>query len=371
MMRDLLEEFNGVPVPVDEPADGEVGIDINDASDDAESGEGDLGAALLEGGKKGILGVAKMGKRGLKAVTGFIVGTGGDEDEEAAEEPRQKTDLEIFFELVSKIRQHITVVQQSTGFIREMTADMQEKTLSDTDSLQRNKMFERVIVKTNKLIGDINEAVKKIKQNNDEFARQHPDEKPLIRIRENIYGTLRKSLREAVQDYTNAQESQKSIVKEKLIRQCRYFGDIPQEKIEDALDNGESVQAFRGAIVAASEELQKGKKEDEKLQKDATQALAYVENKHNDIVTLTNSVKEVNKLFKDMEILVNNQGELIDDIEENCREASEYVEKGVENLHEANVLQKKARKKMFWLYGLILAIFGVLIVGGGLLGVFF
>lgn len=366
MMRDLLEEFSGIPVPVDEPLNGEVGIDINDPSNSNEDGEGDVSASLLEEGKKGIIGMAKIGKRGLKAVTGFIVGT-SESEEAIAEEPRKKTELEVFFELVSKIRQHITVIEQSTGFIKEMTADMQEKTLSDSDALQRNKMFERVIVKSNKLIGDINEAVKKIKQNNDEFARQHPDEKPLIRIRENIYGTLRKSLREAVQDYTNAQESQKSIVKEKLVRQCRYISDIPPEQIEEAVDKGENIQAFRGALTAASEQAAK----DDKLQKDATQALAYVENKHNEIVTLTNSVKEVNKLFKDMEILVNNQGELIDDIEENCRKASEYVEKGVENLHEANVLQKKARKKMFWLYGLILAIFGVLIVGGGLLGVFF
>lgn len=374
MMRDLLEEFSGIPVPIEEPVlqEGEVGISINDASDAGDvNGNDDVTTSLLEEGKKDKMvsmdKLGKMGKAGFKAVANFITANDGDDAvEEVVEEPRQKSELEIFFEIVSKIRENITVIQQSTAFIKEMTADMQEKTLSDSDSLKRNRMFNKVIKRSNELIKQISESVKNIKKYNDEFAKNNPDEKPLIRIRANIHGTLCKNFRDTFQEFTDAQESQKRIVKEKLVRQFRYIDDRPPEEIEKAIDEG-NTQVFKSAAATSSMTSE----EDEKLQKDATQALAYVENKHNEIVTLTNSVKEVHQLFQDLAILVDNQGEIIDDIEENCRKASEYVEKGVENLHEAHVYQKKARKKMFWMYGLILAIFGVLIVGGGLLGVFF
>lgn len=368
MMRNLLDEFSEVPVPAEPTEEGNVIIDVNG---DVHTGEDDANVSLLENEEKesvvSLNKIGRMGKRGLKAVAGFIGVSGEEEAEVIIEEPRKKTELELFFELVSKIRERITIIQQSTEFIKEMTKDMQEKTLSDSDALKRNRMFNKVITKSNKLIQEISESVKGIKQYNDAFSKAHPDEKPLIRIRANIYGTLCKNFRETVNGYTNAQESQKRVVKEKLVRQYGYISNIPREKIEEAVDNGENVQAFKNTLS----EQAVAAEDDKEMQKNATQALAYVENKHNEIVALTNSVKEVHQLFEDLARIVENQGEIIDDIEENCREASEYVEKGVENLQEARVLQKKARKKMFWLYGLILAIFGVVIIGGGLLGVIF
>lgn len=381
MMKDLLEEFNEIPVPVEEPTEtGDAAVMGGSGDDGDEKGdaEDEMNASLLEegnGGKKKKKKRNKMSKLGLSMFSGGededekMAGNSDeeeDEDDAAAAAPKQKSELEIFFEHVSMVRNHITMIKQSTEFVKEMTTDMQEKALSDADTLKRNKMFSKVITKTNRLIKDLTESVKRIKEYNDTFAAAHPDELPLLRIRSNIYGTLCKNFRDTVEEYNSAQEAQKRIVKEKLLRQCHYINtEVDEPAVEKALEEG-NTQVFRSTLAASS-----GEQQQQDLQAEATQALAYVENKHNEIVTLTNSMRELHQLFLDLSFLVENQGELIDDIEDNCRRASEYVEKGVENLHQANVYQKKARKKLFWVYGLIVGVFGLLIVGGAILGIFF
>ena len=49
----------------------------------------------------------------------------------------------------------------------------------------------------------------------------------------------------------------------------------------------------------------------------AEDALAYIQNRHHDLVRLQASIKELHGLFVDMALLVAKQGELIDQIEYN------------------------------------------------------
>jgi syntaxin 1B/2/3 len=68
--------------------------------------------------------------------------------------------------------------------------------------------------------------------------------------------------------------------------------------------------------------------------------------KHEDLVRLEASIKEVHQLFMDMALMVEMQGELLDNVEEAVSRSAEYTEQGVVQLQEAKRLQKKARKKM-------------------------
>ena len=78
----------------------------------------------------------------------------------------------------------------------------------------------------------------------------------------------------------------------------------------------------------------------------ARNALADIQERHKDITRLETSIQELHQLFLDMSVLVESQGELLDQIEYTVSQSVNYTGKAVEELRSANKYQKKVRKKM-------------------------
>ena len=102
------------------------------------------------------------------------------------------------------------------------------------------------------------------------------------------------------------------------------------EEIEMAMEKGQS--------VFADQIMEKSRHEA------ALEALQYIENRHKDIVKLEQSIIELHQLFVDLAILVEQQGEMIDQIEFNVVQAKTYTKEAVVEIAEASKYQKKARK---------------------------
>lgn len=110
--------------------------------------------------------------------------------------------------------------------------------------------------------------------------------------------------------------------------------EATQEEIDQALDSGNTA-VFAEKIL------------DKQRHSQAKDALAYIENKHKEIMALEQSIMELHQLFLDMAILVEAQGELIDQIEYNVTESVAYTAEGVKQLKAANKYAKKSRKVSF------------------------
>jgi len=126
--------------------------------------------------------------------------------------------------------------------------------------------------------------------------------------------------------------------------------EATQQEIDEALESG-NTQIFQQEIL-------------NQRHSQAKDALNYIENRHRDILRLEQSIKELHQLFLDMAILVETQGELIDQIEYNVNQSVEYTKDAIKNLRKANVLQKKARKKMCCI--IIILIVVLFLLGGGI-----
>ncbi|MEE6523538.1 hypothetical protein FKM82_022490, partial [Ascaphus truei] len=57
-------------------------------------------------------------------------------------------------------------------------------------------------------------------------------------------------------------------------------------------------------------------------------------------------ILDVNQIFKDLAVMIHDQGEMIDSIEANVESAEVHVERGTEQLQSASYYQKKSRKKI-------------------------
>ncbi|XP_072106906.1 syntaxin-3-like, partial [Mobula birostris] len=74
------------------------------------------------------------------------------------------------------------------------------------------------------------------------------------------------------------------------------------------------------------------------------QALSEIESRHRDIVRLESSIRELHDMFTDIAMLVENQGEIVNNIEVNVLKATDHVEMAKAETKKAVKYQSQARK---------------------------
>merc|ERR1719482_1277899 len=142
----------------------------------------------------------------------------------------------------------------------------------------------------------------------------------------------------------------KNKYREKVERQYRIVNPhATKEEIEEAFDSGsQQPELFTQQILQGPGHAA------------ARSALADIQERHRDITRLETSIAELHQLFLDMSVLVEAQGELLDQIEYTVGQSVNYTGKAVEELRTASKYQKKVRKKMCCVICLILVIVAVI-----------
>ncbi len=72
---------------------------------------------------------------------------------------------------------------------------------------------------------------------------------------------------------------------------------------------------------------------------------AKVAGKYQDVKTLEQSVAELHQMFLDFALLVEQQGELLNNIEHQVRQAADHVEEANKDVYQSIEIQKSIRKK--------------------------
>ncbi len=76
----------------------------------------------------------------------------------------------------------------------------------------------------------------------------------------------------------------------------------------------------------------------------AKDALQYIELRHRDVLRLEQSIIELHQLFLDVAMMIENQGEMVDQIEYNVGQSVAYTKEAVSELKKAETHAKKSRK---------------------------
>jgi t-SNARE complex subunit (syntaxin) len=198
-----------------------------------------------------------------------------------------------------------------------------------------------------------------MKRGNTEYQASKDATPAEVRIRTNMHATLVTKFVDLMKAYNEVQTEYQANSKERLTRQCKVVRpELEDEEVKAIVESGDT-QVFASAIL------------DKDLREKARQALAFVENKHNDILRLQQSINELHQMFLDMATLVASQGELVDQIEDSCAKAEMYMERAVDELRKTNRLQRKSRKRMCILIIIIVAVLvALIIVGSSIAAVF-
>ncbi|XDV48791.1 hypothetical protein PO909_018157 [Leuciscus waleckii] len=171
------------------------------------------------------------------------------------------------------------------------------------------------------------------------------------RIQKTQYTNLSRKFVEAMTQYNETQVSFREKSKSRIQRQLEITGRITtNEELEEMLETGNS-SIFTSDIIS-----------DTKITR---QALNEIESRHKDILRLESSIKELHDMFVDMAMLVETQGEMIDNIENNVNKAVEYVDHAKVDTKKAVRYQTRAHRKYIIFALIVLSVLGAvaLIVG--------
>uniref|UniRef100_A0A672JM63 Syntaxin-2-like n=1 Tax=Salarias fasciatus TaxID=181472 RepID=A0A672JM63_SALFA len=135
---------------------------------------------------------------------------------------------------------------------------------------------------------------------------------------------LSRKLVEVMTQYNETQVFFRERSKGRIQRQLEITGRVTtNEELEDMLESG-NPSIFTSDIISDSQITR--------------QALNEIESRHQDIIRLETSIRELHAMFMDMAMLVETQGEMVDNIEKNVSNAAEYICRAKEETKKAKYI---------------------------------
>ncbi|XP_019665882.2 syntaxin-2 isoform X6 [Ailuropoda melanoleuca] len=151
-----------------------------------------------------------------------------------------------------------------------------------------------------------------------------------LRIRRTQHSVLSRKFVEVMTEYNEAQTLFRERSKGRIQRQLEITGrTTTDDELEEMLESG-SPSVFTADIISDSQITR--------------QALNEIESRHKDIMKLETSIRELHEMFTDMAMFVETQGEMINNIEKNVMNATEYVEHAKEETKRAIRYHSRARR---------------------------
>lgn len=156
-----------------------------------------------------------------------------------------------------------------------------------------------------------------------------------VRMQRTQHGVLSKEFVELMGHCNTIQAQYRDRNVERIQRQLKITGtNVTDEELDVMLESGQTDVFTQNILIDA---------------KATRQALNEIESRHDEILKLERSIRELHDMFQYLAMEVEAQGEMVDRIETNIKQSANYVEKAKDNTEKAVTLQQKARKKKVWI----------------------
>uniref|UniRef100_A0A8C1WMF5 Syntaxin 2b n=1 Tax=Cyprinus carpio TaxID=7962 RepID=A0A8C1WMF5_CYPCA len=215
--------------------------------------------------------------------------------------------MQDFFRKVEEVR---GVIDKISSLVNEVKKKHSVILSAPNPDERTKEELEQLTVEIKKHANFVRSSLKSMQQNlpPDEQMNQASVD---ARIQKTQYTNLSRKFVDVMTRYNEAQVSFREKSKSRIQRQLEITGQITtNEELEEMLETG-NPSIFTSDIISDSQITR--------------QALNEIESRHKDILQLESSIKELHDMFVDMAMLVETQGEMIDNIEKNVTNAVDYV----------------------------------------------
>ncbi|KAI9089221.1 hypothetical protein K1719_029500 [Acacia pycnantha] len=257
--------------------------------------------------------------------------------------PFEDQNLSQFFEEVDAIKSEMEEITNLLSDLQHLNEET--KSTHSTKVLRglRDRMESDMVTILRKA-NSIRSRLESLDQSNIENRKTSESFKegtPVDRTRISVTSGLRVKLRDLMNEFQSLRNKILSDHKEDLKR--RYYtstGEIPSDEIVEKMVSGSvNVDFF-------------------KTDSDMT---AETQIRHQAVMDIQRSLDKLHKVFLDMAIILETQGEQVDNIEDNVANARSFVHGGTNSLYYANQMRKN-KKWAWWVCAVALIIFLVCLI---------
>lgn len=152
--------------------------------------------------------------------------------------------------------------------------------------------------------------------------------------------------------YQQSQQKYKTDIRKKVKRQVQIVKpDATDEEIDQVMrSEGGRDALYQQSILTNT------------VNDQVKTTYSKVAGKYQDVLALEQSVAELHQMFLDFALLTEQQGELLDQIEFQVKQAGDYVEEANVDVYEAIEYQRKIRKKQCWIMLIVVVVLLVIVV---------
>jgi len=289
-------------------------------------------------GRFKIGGDVELGEVQQQESTGLQAG--GDSQDKATQD---------FFREVSAIKKLVSQINSRKRKMQELH--------EQTRTISRSNVIQKIRGEMQACIDDVNKNAQICKKklelldamNEQASAASGTDDDANTRMRNAVTVGLKRKLKDVMGDFQKLRKSIQDEYRDVVERRIyTVTGEKPSEEdVDRMVETGEGETIFKRAILQAG----RGNIKD---------TLAEIQERHSAVKELERSLLELHQIFLDMAVLVEQQGEMLNNIEAQVAKSVDYVAKGTEVLVKAKELQKNTRKYMCWAM-ICLAILAVII----------
>ncbi|VDP72345.1 unnamed protein product [Echinostoma caproni] len=254
-------------------------------------------------------------------------------DVEAQQHPGQPFDLpdpdggmDEFFGEVEWIRESVDRIQGLVSQVRTKHSEL----LSAPQQNERTKQELEELTNSIKLLAS--QVRMKIKNLESVIAEQEAADpgSAVARVRRTQHTTITRRFLDVMSKYNKTQTEYRDACKAQMKMKLEVAErPVTDEELDEMLKS-DNPQIFTQGILMDTQQ--------------ARQNVADIEARHEDIMKLERSIRELYDLFNDLANLVETQGEMIDRIEYNVANTKDHVENAKIAVTQAVVYQKKSRK---------------------------
>ncbi|XP_070195682.1 syntaxin-1A-like [Littorina saxatilis] len=255
--------------------------------------------------------------------------------------------LNGFLNRASVIDGELAKFKSSIVELKKQQLDLVSSPFADKNAIAR---YEGQIQQITQHGVKIRKDIRELEDEGEKYVNSNNNDEAFKRVYRQQLTGLNLQLAMTTNDFFKCQSNYADKTRDRLRRQlyARGESEVTDERVNEILGT-DSYNVFTHDFISQVQ--------------DAEVTLRELEERQKEILAVEKSVTEVNALFKDLNLLVWQQGEMLDNIEEHVEQAEEKVEAGNGKLSDAKKLRSKARRRKFWCLGITgLAVIIVLIV---------
>ncbi|XP_062377052.1 syntaxin-1A isoform X2 [Sardina pilchardus] len=248
--------------------------------------------------------------------------------------------MDDFFQQVEEIHDFI-------GSLSEKVEEVKRNHRSVLPDEKTKAELEELMIDIKKLANQIRAQLKSIQQTI-ELEEGLNLSSADLRIRKTQQATLSRRFVEVMCVYNATQSEYRERCKNRIQRQLEITGrNTTNDELEIILESDNPAIFTTGVIMDSISQ----------------QAVCEINTRHTEIIRLENCIRELHDMFMDIAMMVENQGELVNNIEQNVSSAQDYVETAKQHTKQAVMIRRGGRKKMLLIGGCVAVTLTVLIIG--------